>query len=102
VFGNNYCQAINATAPNPYAARLWEEFLYSDEGQLLWLKGYSHPVRFQDLSDRGVIPQDLLDAIPPAASYADVEFPTGDQTEAATKAIQDNWASADGLLGEPA
>ena len=56
VFGNNYCQAINATAPNPYAARLWEEFLYSDEGQLLWLKGYSHPVRFQDLSDRGVIP----------------------------------------------
>ena len=35
-------------SPNPYAARLWEEFLYSDEGQLLWLKGYSHPVRFQD------------------------------------------------------
>ncbi len=97
VFGNNYCQAINATAPNPYAARLWEEFLYSDEGQLLWLKGYSHPVRFQDLSDRGVIPQDLLDALPPAASYADVQFPTGDQTEAATKAIQDNWASAVGL-----
>ncbi len=50
VYGAYYCQAINATAPHPWAARLWEEFLYSDQGQLLWLKGYSHPARFQDLS----------------------------------------------------
>lgn len=92
VFGNYYCQAINATAPNPFAARLWEEFLYSDEGQLLWLKGYSHPVRFQDLSDRGVIPQELLDALPPAESYASVEFPSADQTAAATAIIADQWA----------
>ena len=42
-----YCQAINATAPHPWAARLWQEFLYSDQGQLLWLKGYSHPARFR-------------------------------------------------------
>lgn len=92
VFGNNYCQAINATAPHPFAARLWEEFLFSDEGQLLFLKGYSHPVRFQDLSDRGVIPQDLLDALPPADSYASVQFPNADQTDAATKIITDQWA----------
>ena len=26
-------------APHPDAARLWEEFLYSDEGQNLWLEG---------------------------------------------------------------
>jgi len=28
-----YFQAINKDAPHPAAARLWEEFLYSDEGQ---------------------------------------------------------------------
>src|SRR5215217_4363651 len=39
VYGGYYCQAISATAPHPNAARLWEEFLYSDQGQLLWLKG---------------------------------------------------------------
>jgi len=91
VFGNYYTQAINATAPHPFAARLWEEFLYSDEGQLLWLKGYSHPVRFQDLSDRGVIPQELLDALPPASSYSSVQFPNADQTANATKIIADQW-----------
>ena len=30
-----YYQAINKDAPHPAAARLWEEFLYSDEGQNL-------------------------------------------------------------------
>ena len=57
VYGAYYCQAINATAPHPFTARLWEEFLYSDQGQLLWLKGFSHPARFQDLSKRKVIPK---------------------------------------------
>jgi len=91
-FGNHYAQAINATAPHPFAARLWQEFLYSDEGQLLWLKGYSHPARFDDLSARGVIPQELLDKLPPAESYANVQFPTADQTEAATAILQEQWA----------
>lgn len=96
VVANFYCQAINADAPNPFAARLWQEFLYSDEGQLLWLKGFSHPVRFQDLSDRGVIPQDLLDALPSADLYTDVQFPTPEQNDAATKVIADGWGAVAG------
>src|SRR3954462_295572 len=64
VYGGYYCQAISATAPHPYAARLWEEFLYSDQGQLLWLKGYSHPALFADLAGRKVIPSALLKALP--------------------------------------
>jgi putative spermidine/putrescine transport system substrate-binding protein len=96
VVANNYCQAINADAPNPFAARLWQEFLYSDEGQLLWLKGFSHPVRFQDMSDRGVIPQDLLDKLPSADLYSDVQFPTPEQNDKATQVIADGWASVAG------
>src|SRR3954466_2221376 len=45
VLGSYYVQAINADAPHPAAARLWQEFLYSDEGQNLWLKGGARPVR---------------------------------------------------------
>ena len=70
VYGSYYAQAVNATAPHPWAARLWEEFLYSDQGQLLWLKGYSHPIRFQDLAKRKVIPRPLLAALPAANLYA--------------------------------
>jgi putative spermidine/putrescine transport system substrate-binding protein len=94
--GNFYCQAINANAPHPWAARLWQEFLYSDEGQLLWLKGYSHPTRFQDMSDRGVIPQDLLDKLPSADLYANIQFPTPEQSDKATQVIADGWKEVAG------
>ena len=43
VYGGYYAQAINATAPHPWAARLWQEFLFSDQGQVLFLKGFAHP-----------------------------------------------------------
>ena len=40
VLAGVYVQAISAFAPHPNAAKLWMEYLYSDEGQLVWLKGY--------------------------------------------------------------
>lgn len=45
------------------------EYLYSDEGQLGWLKGYCHPIRFNDLAKNNKIPKELLDKLPPAAAY---------------------------------
>ena len=47
-----YVQAISAFAPHPNAAKLWMEYLYSDEGQLKWLEGYCHPIRFNALVAR--------------------------------------------------
>jgi putative spermidine/putrescine transport system substrate-binding protein len=91
VYGAYYCQAINATAPHPYAARLWEEFLYSDQGQLLWLKGFSHPARFQDLAARKVIPKALLTALPSAALYAKVKFANSAQQTKAKALIAQEW-----------
>jgi putative spermidine/putrescine transport system substrate-binding protein len=93
VYGAFYAQAINATGPHPWAARLWQEFLYSDQGQLLWLKGYSHPARFQDMSKRKVIPKSLLSALPAASIYAKVKFAgAGSQTAAKAKIAAD-WPS---------
>ena len=57
--GGYYYQAINADAPHPAAARLWQEFLYSDEGQNLWLKGGARPVRAEAMAEEGTIDQEL-------------------------------------------
>lgn len=86
-----YIQAVSAYAPHPNAARLWMEFLYSDEGQLLWLKGYGHPVRFNDLAKRNVIPAALAAKLPPAAAYAKAVFPSIQQQDTAKKFIAENW-----------
>ena len=86
-----YVQAISAYAPHPNAAKLWMEYLYSDEGQLGWLAGYCHPIRFNDMAARGVIPQDLLDKLPPAEAYAKAVFPTLEEIGAAKEAITTQW-----------
>lgn len=91
VYGAHYCQAINATAPHPWAARLWQEFLYSDQGQLLWLKGYSHPALFADLVARKVIPSALLKALPNPAAYEKVKFASVSQVTKARTAISTEW-----------
>jgi putative spermidine/putrescine transport system substrate-binding protein len=86
-----YVQAISAYAPHPSAAKLWMEYLYSDEGQLGWLKGYCHPIRFNDLAKNGKIPQELLDKLPPAEGYAKAVFPTLDEQGAYKKTITEQW-----------
>ncbi len=86
-----YVQAISAYAPHPNAARLWMEFLYSDEGQILWLKGYGHPARFNDLAKRNKIPADLAAKLPPASAYAKAVFPTIEEQNIAKKYIAEQW-----------
>ncbi len=86
-----YVQAISAYAPHPNAAKLWMEYLYSDEGQLGWLKGYCHPIRFQDLVKSKKMPVDVLAKLPPAEAYAKALFPTLDQQDRAKQAITKQW-----------
>jgi putative spermidine/putrescine transport system substrate-binding protein len=92
-FGGLYVQAISAFAPHPNAAKLWMEFLYSDEGQNIWLKGYCNPIRFDDMSSRSVIPADMLAKLPDTAGAV---FPTLDQLNKATTLITKNWDSVVG------
>ena len=84
-----YCQAINATAPHPWAARLWQEFLYSDQGQLLWIKGYSHTALFDDLAKRKAIPKALLNALPKYNKAP--KFASPKQLTAARAKINSEW-----------
>ncbi len=91
VYGGYYAQAVNATAPHPYAARLWQEFIYSDQGQILYLKGFAHPARFNDLAQRKVLPKALLAALPAPALYAKVKFASIAQQTRAKALIASQW-----------
>jgi len=87
-FGGVYVQAISAYAPHPNAAKLWEEFLYSDEGQNLWLKGYCHPIRYADLVANNKVPADQLAKLPDVTGAV---FPSLDQLDKANKLITGSW-----------
>jgi putative spermidine/putrescine transport system substrate-binding protein len=91
VYGGYYAQAVNATAPHPWAARLWQEFIYSDQGQILYLKGFAHPARFNDLAQRKVLPKALLSALPAPALYAKVKFASIAQQTKAKALIASQW-----------
>ena len=86
-----YVQAISAFAPHPNAAKLWMEHLYSDEGQLGWLAGYCHPIRFNDLVKNSKVPAELLAKLPPAENYAKAIFPTLEQQAAFKETITKGW-----------
>ena len=93
-FAGIYVQGISAYAPHPNAAKLWQEFLYSDEGQLIWMKGYCYPIRYQNLLDTGKIPQDLLDKLPDVSGAV---FPSLAQLDAAKKLITEQWDAVVGV-----
>lgn len=97
IMGGFYVQGVSAYAPNPAAARLWQEFLYSDEGQKIWMRGYCVPARFSDMSARGVIEQELLDKMPAAGVMESAVFPTVEQLDAARTLVQENWDSTVGV-----
>ncbi|MGY1705095.1 extracellular solute-binding protein [Geodermatophilus sp. SYSU D00697] len=89
LFGGYYSQAISKFAPHPAAARLWQEFLYSDQGQNLWLNGGARPVRLPAMQEAGTADADALAALPPVEGTAD--FPTQEQETAAQQAVGQRW-----------
>ena len=94
VVAGYYYQAVNADAPHPAAARLWEEYLYSDEGQNGWLGGGARPVRADAMVKAGTIDKAAYDALPPVNGQA--VTPTVAQTEKATTYLTANWAKTIG------
>jgi putative spermidine/putrescine transport system substrate-binding protein len=94
VLGSYYVQAVSNDAPHPAAARLWEEFLYSDQGQNLWLKGGARPVRADAMVKAGTIDQTSYAALPKAEGTP--VFQTDAQTTKAKDYLAKNWAKAMG------
>ena len=89
-----YFQAINSDAPHPAAARLWQEFLYSDEGQNLYLGGGARPVRAEQMLEAGTLDQTAYDALPPVSG--DPVIVSEEQNKTASEYLANNWAAAIG------
>ena len=92
-FGGMYVQAISAFAPHPNAAKLWEEYLYSDEGQNLWLKGYCNPIRYDDMVKKGTVDKTAQAKLPDTTGAS---LPTLDQITKATDVITKGWTTTVG------
>lgn len=95
VLGGYYAQAINKQAPHPAAARLWEEFLYSQDasgGQNLWLVGGARPVEQAAMTANSSINAAAAAKLPAVASAP--VFMTAAQATAASTYLASNWATA--------
>jgi putative spermidine/putrescine transport system substrate-binding protein len=92
-----YVQAISAYAPHPNAAKLWMEYLYSDEGQLGWAAGFCHPIRFEAMTAAGTIPAEVSEQLP---STEGAYFPTIEEIEAAKAVIVEGWPTVVGVTVE--
>ncbi|MCA1783028.1 MAG: ABC transporter substrate-binding protein [Intrasporangiaceae bacterium] len=94
VVAGYYYQAINADAPNPAAARLWQEWLYSDEGQNLWLQGGARPIRMDAMTEAGTIDEAAAAALPEVAGTPIV--PSQEDAATGQQYLAENWANAVG------
>ncbi|SEG91205.1 putative spermidine/putrescine transport system substrate-binding protein [Actinacidiphila yanglinensis] len=91
-YAQYYSQAINKYAPHPAAARLWEEFLYSTEGQNLWLQGFSRPAEMPAMIQKGTVDKAAAAKLP--AVTGSPTFPTTAQVDAAQQTVLAGWAKA--------
>lgn len=94
VYVSFYNEAINKDAPNPAAARLWQEWIFSDEAQALFLEGNAVPVRLASLEDGGKVDQKLIDAVSFGTDSKDWVSPTQAEIDAANKLLAERWAAA--------
>ncbi|MEV8036971.1 extracellular solute-binding protein [Streptomyces sp. NPDC086182] len=91
-FSQYYSQAVNKDAPHPAAARLWQEYLYSAEGQNLWLKGYARPVLMTALEKAGTLDKTAAAKLPAVSGTP--SFPTEAQQSKAKTVLAQGWGKA--------
>lgn len=84
-----YSEAINVDAPHPAAARLWQEFIMSDEVQNLYLQAGAFPVRLAAMNDAGTVDQAALDAA--GGVPEEQATPTTEQSDAANALLMAEW-----------
>ena len=91
--GEYYTQAISSSAPDPAAARLWEEYLYSVAGQNLWLQGLARPVELAYMQAHHQANKAWLAKLPALPKGTKPLFPTTAQITAAATVVTNTWNS---------
>ncbi len=93
VFFGGYAQAVVKNSPNPAAARLWQEFLYSDEGQNIWLKGGARPIRLDAMVKKGTANKSAIKALPATKKGAKPIYPPLDDSLLARDLVSKLWGT---------
>lgn len=93
VFFGGYAQAIVKNSPHPAAARLWQEFLYSDEGQNIWLKGGARPIRLEAMAKKGTANKTAIKALPATPKGATATYPALDDVLTAKSLVATLWGT---------
>lgn len=93
VYVSFYNEAINADAPHPAAARLWQEWIFSDDAQALFLEGNAVPVRIDALKEAGSVDEKLIEQVSFGTSSEDWVSPDQKQTDAANALLAERWAA---------
>jgi putative spermidine/putrescine transport system substrate-binding protein len=96
VYAGYYDQAISATAPDPAAARLWEEYLYSTTGQNLFLQGSTRPIEQVAMTTAGTIDTAAAAALPTVPGSSTLSLPTIAQQTTAGTVLTQQWPSVSG------
>ncbi|MEV6117485.1 extracellular solute-binding protein [Streptomyces sp. NPDC052109] len=91
-FAQYFALAINRTAPHPAVARLWQEYLFSPEGQNLRLHAYARPVLMDAMRQDGTLDKAAAARLP--AVEGTPQFPTDAQLEKAQETVAKGWAKA--------
>lgn len=91
-----YAASVNDDAPHPAVARLWQEFIFSDEGQNLLLKGYVLPGRLDSMVEDGTVDEKALSKLLDDAVDKETPQPTQEQRDSQAEVLSDNWAKAVG------
>ncbi|MEV7238462.1 extracellular solute-binding protein [Streptomyces sp. NPDC051020] len=91
-YAQYYSQAINKDAPHPAAARLWEEYLYSAEGQNLFLKGSARPALMPSMTRSGTVDSAAAARLPQVDGTP--SFPTEAQLDKAKQVVAQGWGKA--------
>ena len=92
-FENFYYQAISSRAADPAAARLWEEFLFSPEGQNLFLAGGARPSELAAMVKNGTVNQAALKALPPVPGATPAQ-PDYQQISDAQDVAAEHWPTS--------
>lgn len=95
-YASYYSQAIAASAPDPAAARLWEEYLYSATGQNLWLEGKARPIELSSLVSAKTVNPTAYRALPAVRGGGSLVFPSSAQVTKAEALVARQWSSAVG------
>ncbi|MCX5610906.1 extracellular solute-binding protein [Streptomyces sp. NBC_01546] len=91
-FAEYYANAVNKDAPHPAAARLWQEYSFSPEGQNIRLGAYARPVLMDAMEKDGTLDKAAAAKLPTVEGTP--TFPTEAQTEKARETVNRGWAEA--------